>query len=239
MLKVSSDRHYINIREVSMSINFKQSQFELFPGTQGTQVEVDRPRFFFAHLTLSIENLVVVSIVILMFIVLSFSLGVESGKKVMVTRYREYQARISQNPPTPTTTKTPVPQTQGTNPKKVSQPANAAVIPVPARPVNPSLMVRVDATPVEKKALQPVSSLVYFSPDSSPRPYTIQVASFKKQEYANQEALLLKQKGYEIFVLSKGEHSIVCVGRFLLQKQAESFSARLKKQYKDCLVRRF
>ena len=39
-------------------------------------------------------------------------------------------------------------------------------------------------------------------------------------------------------VIPKGSHSIVCVGKFALKDQASHYLKELKKQYKDCLVRR-
>lgn len=68
--------------------------------------------------------------------------------------------------------------------------------------------------------------------------FTIQVASFKQERDAQKEATLLKKKGYDIFILSKGKHSIVCVGKFAQKNAAKQFSNRLKNKYTDCLVRR-
>ena len=74
--------------------------------------------------------------------------------------------------------------------------------------------------------------------DLKNKTYTIQVASFKREEYALAEAQDLKKKGHDILVLGKGQHFIVCVGKFLSENEAKIFSGKLKKQYKDCLVRR-
>ncbi len=68
--------------------------------------------------------------------------------------------------------------------------------------------------------------------------FTIQVASFKQERDAQKEATILKKKGYDIYVLSKGKHSIVCVGKFARKNAAKQFSNRLKSKYTDCLVRR-
>ena len=68
--------------------------------------------------------------------------------------------------------------------------------------------------------------------------YTVQVASFQKDEYAQKEAMTLKKKGYDIFVVAKGKYSIVCVGKFSRRDEAKVILSRLKKTYKDCMVRR-
>ncbi|MCK5581683.1 MAG: SPOR domain-containing protein, partial [Candidatus Omnitrophica bacterium] len=67
--------------------------------------------------------------------------------------------------------------------------------------------------------------------------YTVQVASFRKKVYAEKEAMDLKKKGYEIFVVPKGDYSIVCVGKFAYKNEANQMSRKLRKRYKDCLVR--
>ena len=71
------------------------------------------------------------------------------------------------------------------------------------------------------------------------RQYTIQVASFKKDTSAQKEASWLKNKGYETFVLRKGDYAIVTVGQFRQVQDAKAYSQRLSERYKDCLVRRF
>ena len=68
--------------------------------------------------------------------------------------------------------------------------------------------------------------------------FTIQVASFKQQKNAQKEAENLKKVGYETFVVSKGTHAIVCVGRFLEKAEALSFSQKLQNKYGETLVRR-
>ena len=68
--------------------------------------------------------------------------------------------------------------------------------------------------------------------------YTIQVASFKLEKNALKEAESLKKDDYESFVVPKGSHTIVCVGKFLQQERAKILSKKLKKKYSDCLVRR-
>jgi len=63
-----------------MSINFKQSQFELFPGSPGQPSDPDKKRFYLTNLSISLDNIIVMGIVSLMILILSFSLGVEKGK---------------------------------------------------------------------------------------------------------------------------------------------------------------
>ena len=193
-----------------MNINFKQSQFELFPETLHIDERVTRPRVFFTSLTMTLENIISGLILVIMAIVLSYSLGVEKGKRVVF--------------------------------KKVAPalPAATTVVPQDTKKINPL------PSEVKQETLQPPAQEdVNNSPDTQTVmkeildiAYTIQVASFKNKEHAHEEATALKRKGYEIFVMPKGNYSIVCVGKFLKKDQAHDTLSQLKKKYKDCLVRR-
>ena len=75
--------------------------------------------------------------------------------------------------------------------------------------------------------------------DEQEKLFTIQVASFKLKANAQREAARIKRMGHEdIFVVPKGNYSIVCVGKFAQRDEAKKFSGRLKEKYNDCLVRR-
>ncbi len=183
-----------------MNINYKQSQFELFPGAPGSSADASRPRYLFAHLTLSLENTVVLAIMMVMTVVFAFSLGVEKGKKLT---------------------------------KKIES-------------ISPINLVRQERSSPEESnkkfdASFPESKIVVGAP-ASERPlnslYTIQVASFKEETYAQKEASALKRKGFDAFVAEKGDYSIVCVGKFRDKDQTNLWVPKLKRKYTDCLVRR-
>ncbi len=66
-----------------MNINYKQPQFELFPANSSTLEDVNKPRFLLANLTLSLESLVILSILGIMVALFSFCLGIERGKHLV------------------------------------------------------------------------------------------------------------------------------------------------------------
>ncbi|MCF7887163.1 MAG: SPOR domain-containing protein [Candidatus Omnitrophica bacterium] len=68
--------------------------------------------------------------------------------------------------------------------------------------------------------------------------YGIQVASFRKFSSANQEAEKLRKKGYPVKIEEKGKYSVVYAGKFKDAKEAEKDLKKLKKIYKDCVLRR-
>ena len=45
-----------------MNINYKQPQFELFPANSALLEDIDKPKFLLAKLTLSVESLVILTI---------------------------------------------------------------------------------------------------------------------------------------------------------------------------------
>ena len=210
---------------ISVSIPFnKQSQFELFPTNGSSSRPSDSPkqRFLLRSLTLSLENLVVLGIMMIMGFVISYSLGIEKGKNWQTVTDRSTKAIVRQ-------VKTPmVPATATSATKPVAPTAPSALDPSPAVASAVSGKTLILTKPNESPA-EIVAQLEKF--------YTIQVASYKGEKYAQKEADLLKQKGYDILVLPKGAFSIVCVGKFKEKEEAKDFSKKLKKQYKDCLIR--
>lgn len=89
--------------------------------------------------------------------------------------------------------------------------------------------------PIKNEELQPVTKDEL---NEYPENYTIQVASFVNRKNAQKEADILKKKGLVSIVVSKGKFSIVCVGNFSKRQEAQVLLPSLKKQYRDCLIRR-
>ena|SRR3989338_3740574 len=191
-----------------MNINYKQSQFELFPTTTGGSSDIAKPRYLFANLTLSIENVVVIGIITLMTMVFAFSLGVEKGKKV-----KNFSSSLQQLPPAAA--------------KGV---AVAGTLPAPEKAAASSPSVK---TPTASTTPTQINQA------KKSQPYTIQVASFKDDQYAKKEAGVLKNKNLDSFVLTKGNFFIVCIGKFSKKEEANGLLSKLKRTYNDCLVRRF
>lgn len=191
-----------------------QAQFELFPGSAGGGPQPVSSQRLLKDLTLSVENIIVLCIAFVMVLVLFYSFGVEKGKRIV---------RASAAVPALEEAAIPHPA--------VEQPALTAAEP----------LKKTEAPQETKTSIRPQTREVEIPPPQEIVPsgaFTIQVASFKTQENANKEALRLKQKGYEIFILSKGKHSIVCVGKFPRHDEAKGFLNKLKGRYNDCLVRR-
>lgn len=203
----------------------KQTQFELFPRALNGE---PRPKFCFAwkDLTLPAERIIVISIFAVMILIFSFALGVERGKKI---------AALSFGPQTVKSI-TPLKESRTAQTQAMAQGVQGAV--------NSSFDVKTGNPSGFKPAVSAQTKSQAALKTSLPAPalakghYTIQVASFKSSQNAYEEAKILEKKGYPIFVLPKGSHSIVCVGKFIEEAEARQVVDKLKNRYKDCLIRR-
>jgi cell division septation protein DedD len=239
-----------------MNIHFgNQSQFELFPGTTGDPIENSAPRFIFSRIVLTFENVVVIFVFVIVGLIIAFSLGVERGRlkarlarpaliqqvtpvampsvmpnsQISVapgTNYKNYNSEIAQN------------NLSGTAIASTVAPASATIMPV-------STIVKSNPTSTRTAAVAPVKPVAKAVVAKAPpekvvdKGYTVQVASYKSDSMAQKESADLKRKGLESFVITKGNYLIVCVGRFSGQDEAKKMFNKLKKQYKDSIVRSF
>ncbi len=225
-----------------MELNRRQSQFELFPSTSENLPGSKSTGYQFKDLTLSLENIIVLCIILVMALVLSFSFGVENGKNFYRAKeMNEGSTRIAQV------------QDDQNKLQSISQTRTAVTAPVSAAKV----AVQPVKTGVQTSEKLPASDNVKTAENPNglsdqPKPlpqrnlqeeligrYTIQVASFKQKDLAIKEAQKLTSKGHKIFVIPKGSHSIVCIGNFGQKKEAEKILNKFKNKYGDSLVRRF
>lgn len=148
---------------------------------------------------------------------LSFSLGVEKGKKLIV--------RV-----TPQEIKAPfVPLSEAIG--------GAAVSDKPQKPGRGALQEAQPSPRQSPSAFTPKSAPI--AKEESPQArYTIQVASILRSENVKKELSHLKDKGYNVFVLIKGKYTVICVGKFAVQGQAQNSLAKLKNKYPDCQIRK-
>lgn len=223
----------------------QQSQFELFPGGKEESQPRSGSRFILANLTLTSDNLVILFVVVLMALVLSYSFGIERGKRA--ARSRAAQATMPILQATPATAKTPAavnattaaiakPQALAATQPAVVIKANQAVL-----KTTPAVAVPAVAQPARSPVVvNSVPSLTQGLPSEKTidKAYTVQVASFKDRTYAQKEAMDLRKKGYDAQVIPKGNHLIVCIGQFNDSEKANTALQKLKKRYKDSLVRR-
>jgi hypothetical protein len=193
-----------------MNINYKQPQFELFPANSATLEDINKPRFLLANLTLSVESLVIFTILGIMVALFSFSLGVERGKHLAAQALDE---RVS-----------------------AAWNVGARTVPVPmTAAVSVGLAAPVERAVTEQK---PSEGMRGFTLGLGTR-YTLQAATYGNEEYARQDALFLKAKGFQSFLIKSGRYWLLCVGNFSNKENASAFLRKLPGQFRSSQVRRF
>ena len=68
--------------------------------------------------------------------------------------------------------------------------------------------------------------------------YHVQVASFLKEKSAREEAKSLKDNGYPVAIMKKGNYIVIYVGGFKDKREAKSNIKDLQRRYKDCFLKR-
>jgi hypothetical protein len=203
-----------------MNINYKQPQFELFPANSATLEDINKPKFLLANLTLSLESLVIFTILGIMVALFSFSLGVERGKHLAAQALDE---RVS--------------AAWNVGARTIAPVAAVAAVPL-ERGVNeqaPGINHGYLSLNIRKTV--PVH-LINPSMGTGTR-FTLQAATYGNEEYARQDALVLKAKGFQSFLIKSGKYWMLCVGSFSNKESATALLRRLPGQYRSSQVRRF
>lgn len=73
---------------------------------------------------------------------------------------------------------------------------------------------------------------------SKDKPYTIQLSSYKKKEWADAEAAALRRMGYTTLVSKSSDYYGVSVGQYAGKDDAKRDLKALSSRYKDCYLRR-
>ena len=149
----------------------------------------------------TLEQLLMVSILLILLLCGVFFLGVLRGKSLRPD------------------TATPVvyrPQpTQVTN----IPASRAAVVAAPAPAVVPQAVSKTPATSAEK-------------------PYTIQLVTYRKREYAEAELSNVRKMGFSGYVVQKGEYFLVYAGQYASKEEAKRDMSAFQAKYKDSFLTR-
>jgi cell division septation protein DedD len=185
-------------------------------------------------LTLSTESLVILSILGIMIGLFSFSLGVERGRSLAAESLDEKVSAAWNVGGRRLATVAPVSQVaRAVTPTVGASKLSAANTMTKAGFTTRSMPV---VKPVAGK-MAPVAALA--SVPAAGSKWTVQLATYKNENYAQQEALGLKAKGYPSFIVKSKDFYLVCVGQFGAQSQADAFFKKLQAKYQGSQVRRF
>ncbi len=196
-----------------MNINYKQPQFELFPANSATLEDINKPKFLLANLTLSIESLVIFTILGIMVALFSFSLGAERGKHAAAQALDE---RVS-----------------------AAWNVKARTVAAPAVAVTAAAAVAPATAPVQKTVALQRQAKNYGVIQGSRTRFTLQLATYGSEKYARKDAMILKAKGFQSFLIKSGKYWLVCIGNFNSKENAAGFLKKLPANLRASQVRRF
>jgi len=177
-------------------------------------------------IVIPLDTFVLSSVVVLLLFILAFSLGVEKGRRIVVASddavsLSEKDLR-QENINITTQNKT----ISGKEPK-------IAVAQLPRKTEVQSGVPAVKMTQVADKKIEAPQV-----PANAKEGYYIQIASYNKENFAEIEAKRLKVKGFPAYTAKKGSYVVLYVGTFKTITEAQKSMGLLKKNYKDCVLRR-
>ena len=216
-----------------MNINYKEQQFDLFPANSATMEDVNKPRILLASLTLSTESLVILSILGIMIALFSFSLGVERGRSLAAQSLDEKAAAAWNVGGRPLAT-VATPAVAVKAPVMMNVAKTSSVVSTSRAVVAPRSTLTVKPVAAKAVAVSATGNAV-----STGSKWTVQLATYKSEKYAQQEALGFKAKGYPAFLVKSKDFYLVCVGQFSSQAQADSFFKKIQAKHQGSQVRRF
>lgn len=191
------------------------SQGELFSDLSGVSKKIKRTKLSLGKvaLNLSYENIIILSIGLIMLLIVCYSLGVERGKYIIQAKAKNTAQRQTEG----------LEQSRQELPEEQKQEEQKMPTIKPQQPKRKKLRIKAAQTPAAVEA--PVSL-----------PY-IQVATFRTDKYAKAEIERLNNKGYQVFLRSRGKFKVVCVGGYSNKEEAFRSLKALRKIYSDCFLR--
>jgi len=168
-------------------------------------------------IVIPLDTFILSSVVILLLFILAFSLGVEKGRKISILS--EDTVNLPEKVLQQENIKAPV----QVKPAAIKE-QKAVVSPI-AQQTTPQAAI---------KKTEPAQTAV-----SAKEGYYIQIASYNKESFALEEAKRLKDKGFPAYTAKKGTFFVLYVGNFKTIEEAQRNMGLLKKNYKDCVLRRF
>jgi cell division septation protein DedD len=177
-------------------------------------------------IVIPLDTFVLSSVVILLLFIMAFSLGVEKGRRLVIASDEVVslpEKELRQDKINITTQN----KTISGKEQKI------AVNQLPKRTETQQAIPAVKTPQAVDKKIEvpPVAA-------SAKEGYYIQIASYNKENFALDEAKKLKDKGFPAYTAKKGSFVVLYVGTFKTITEAQRNVGLLKKNYKDCVLRR-
>ena len=176
---------------------------ERFPALNKTQKPI--------LVSTSTEQIIFLSILLILALCLVFFLGVVRGKFLTPVAQVQHPTNIQGAAPVPVSHMLAMPQYR-------SQVRSDAVsAPAPKRPL-----------PASSFPIVPAAN----------KPYMIQLVTYKRADLADKDVLAFRRNGYQAIVVPSGDYYQVCVGQYATKDEAKKDLKFFGSRYKDCFLRR-
>jgi hypothetical protein len=175
-------------------------------------------------IVMPLDTFILSSVVIFLLFILAFSLGVEKGRKISIVSDSviELPANNMRQEVIPVVT-------QDRN--LIAKPQKIVVSGQPVKAGTPVVQVTRNVQIADKKIDIPQVA----SPKEG---YYIQIATYNKDSFAQEEVKRLKSRGFLSYTAKRGDFVVLYVGTFSSMAEAQKNMGLLKKNYKDCILRR-
>ena len=208
-----------------MVFESQENQLELFDLRNQSAPKVRREALGRILLQLRYDQMVLVSMAVVLGVTVIFACGVERGK-VLVRSERSMLVRQQPAAPTPQPSE-PAARPAAPQPAPVALPSTAAVKKANERP----------AQAPGPKVKTPTRVVGAPASGSERSRYAVQVVTFTQARAAKQEMDRLHAKGERAFLVMRDGRTIVYVGPFPSKSNAADKVTTLKSRYQDCFVR--
>lgn len=192
-----------------MKFKDNQVQPELFSDISSLTKKKKRARLLSPsfQIALSHDNAIFLGIFLVMLMVFAFSFGVEWGRR----SFRE-----------------------------IMSPEKKQIVGLDKKREVSNLVLKTKKLDSEDKNAPKVKReelLEAIKTDKDKRRYTIQVATYRKETFAQREASNLKELGLQIHIVRRSGLIEVCVGDYSNREEAKRLLKELKKRYGDCFIK--
>jgi len=164
----------------------------------------------------SADKLILAVIFFIVCIIISYSIGIETGKSIKLSEIKAEQAQFE----------TPIDMAN------IQKDLLEKEIPTNTKPK------KTGSKSAENKISGTQQPPVQ---DNEPKPgpfYTVQIATYSNEKFAKKKAEELKKEGLASFLIKKGKYEVLYVGKLEDKSAAQKQEQALKKKYPDCLVKK-
>jgi cell division septation protein DedD len=204
---------------------YQSELFDEFSSDESKQRKLRRPSDYPRKINLAIsrEKLIFSGIFVILLFVISFSLGIERGKKIALRQIKN----VSEGTNQPDSSVNYTPENQ-------NETSNSPLADGKSATGNESDSQQVGIEIEPKKDIEEPTA----KEEDLKEFYTLQAAAYSNLSRAQKEAKKVQDKGYKTTIDSSGKYHILLIGKYKTKAEADAIKTNFAKNYKGCYVRK-